>query len=138
MATVFARMIRGGLPARFVRKDERCVAFLSINPIRSGHVLIIPKVEVDHRLDLDGDLLVHPREVPRRIGGAVKNGFQPTRIGLITAGLEVPYVHLLPIDGLDDPNFANAAQDPHPADLDGAADTVRRELAALRFREVAD
>ncbi len=140
MATVFTQIIRGELPARFVWKDERCVAFLSINPLRSGHVLVVPKEEVDHWLDLDADLMAHLTTVSRQIGRAIQNGFEPTRVGLIIAGLEVPHVHIhvLPIDGLDDLNFENAAQDPDPADLDGAAHTVRRELAALGLGEVAD
>ena len=140
MATVFTRIIQGELPARFVWKDERCVAFLSTNPLRSGHVLVVPREEVDHWLDLGGDLMAHLTDVSRAIGRAIQNGFDPTKVGLIIAGLEVPHVHIhvLPIDGLDDLNFENAAQDPEPTELDGAAGVIRRELAALGFREVAD
>ena len=139
MATVFTQIIEGELPARFVWKDDRCVAFLSINPLRSGHVLVVPREEVDHWLDLDGDLVAHLTNVARNIGRAIQNGFEPTRVGLIIAGLEVPHVHLhvLPVDELDDLNFAYAAQDPDPAELEEAAVIVRRELAALGFREVA-
>lgn len=58
MASVFRRIIEGELPARFVWKDGRCAAFLSINPLRSGHVLVVPREEVDHWLDLDDGLTV--------------------------------------------------------------------------------
>ena len=56
MAPIFTRIIEGELPARFVWKDEQCVAFLSINPLRAGHVLVVPRDEVDHWLDLDEEL----------------------------------------------------------------------------------
>ncbi|HZF58779.1 MAG TPA: HIT family protein, partial [Rubrobacter sp.] len=130
MATIFTQIIQGGVPARFVWKDELCVAFLSINPIRSGHVLVVPREEVDHWLDLDDDMSAHLMNVSRSIGRAIQNGFQPTRVGFMIAGLDVPHLHLhlLPIDGIEDLNFENAAQDPEPAELDRAADTIRHEL----------
>lgn len=139
MATIFTQIIQGGVPARFVWKDELCVAFLSINPIRSGHVLVVPREEVDHWLDLDDDMSAHLMNVSRSIGRAIQNGFQPTRVGFMIAGLDVPHLHLhlLPIDGIEDLNFENAAQDPEAAELDRAADTIRHELTELGYEEVA-
>jgi histidine triad (HIT) family protein len=139
LATVFTRIIEGELPARFVWKDERCVAFLSINPIRSGHVLVVPREEVDHWLDLEEDSMAHLMSVSRSIGEAIQNGFGPARVGLIIAGLDVPHlhIHLIPVDGIEDLNFENAEADPAPAELDRAAGVIRRELTALGFEEVA-
>ncbi len=139
MATVFTRIIEGDLPARFVWKDERCVAFLSINPIRPGHVLVVPREEVDHWLDLDEGSMAHLMNVSRSIGKAIQNGFGPARVGLIIAGLDVPHlhIHLLPIDGIEDLNFENAEGDPPPAELDRASGIIRRELTGLGFEEVA-
>ena len=139
MATIFTRIIEGELPGRFVWKDERCVAFLSINPIRTGHVLVVPRQEVDHWLDLDEDSMAHLMSVSRSIGKAIQSGFGPTRVGLIIAGLDVPHlhVHLIPVDGIEDLNFENAEADPAPAELDRAAGIIRRELTALGFEEVA-
>jgi histidine triad (HIT) family protein len=136
---LFTRIIEGDLPAHFVWKDGLCVAFLSINPIRAGHTLVVPREEVDHWLDLDEDLTAHLMNVSRHVGRAIQNGFEPTRVGLIVAGLEVPHlhIHVLPIDGIEDLNFENAAQEPDPADLDRAARTIRRELANLGFEEAA-
>jgi histidine triad (HIT) family protein len=138
LATVFTRIIDGELPARFVWKDELCVAFMSINPLRSGHVLVVPREEVDHWIDLDADLMSHLMNVSRSIGRAIQRGFQPSKVGLLIAGLEVLHlhVHLVPIDGLHDMDFDNAARDPDPAELDLAADTIRRELTELGFEEV--
>lgn len=138
MATIFTRIIEGELPARFVWKDELCVAFLSINPIRPGHALVVPRREVDHWLDLDDDLTAHVMRVSRSIGRAIQGGFEPTRVGLMIAGLDVPHlhIHVLPIDGIEDLDFENAAQDPDPAELDRAAEAIRRQLKELGFEEV--
>jgi len=131
MATVFTMIIQGDLPGRFVWRDDRCVAFLSINPLRHGHALVVPIEEVDHWLDLDPTLNAHLLEVAQRIGQAQMAAFSPTRVGLMVAGLEVPHVHLhvVPIDGVHDMDFANAARDPDPAQLDAARDAI---VSALR------
>jgi histidine triad (HIT) family protein len=131
MATVFTKIIEGDLPGRFVWRDDRCVAFLSINPLRHGHALVVPIAEVDHWLDLDLDLNSHLMAVSQHIGQAQMAAFSPTRVGLMIAGLEVPHVHLhvVPIDGVHDMDFANAAREPDPAALDQAQADI---VAALR------
>lgn len=139
MATVFTRIIEGELPARFVWKDERCVAFLSINPIRAGHTLVVPREEVDHWLDASPDLIAHLLDVSRSIGNAIQRAYDPEKVGLMLAGLEVPHlhIHLLPIDDLQDLSFENAEQDPDPAAMDEAAGKVRRALEELGFDQAA-
>jgi len=139
LATVFTKIIDGELPARFVWKDERCVAFLSINPIRAGHTLVVPREEVDHWLDLDPELMEHLMGVSRSIGRAIQQAYDPEKVGLMLAGLEVPHlhIHLLPIDRLEDLSFEYAQADPDPAELDEAADTIRRALRELGYEQVA-
>ena len=139
MATLFTKIIEGELPARFVYKDERCVAFMTINPIRMGHVLVVPRVEVEHWLDLDPDLMTHLTQVSRSIGNAIQNAYDPSKVGLMLAGLEVPHVHihLLPIDRLEDMSFEYAEKDPDPAELDEAAASIRAALEDLGVSGVA-
>ena len=136
MATIFTRIIDGELPGRFVWRDEHCVAFLSINPLREGHTLVVPRAEVDHWVDLDPGTTAHLMLVARAIGEAQMDAFAPTRIGLRIAGLEVPHTHLhvVPMDGVHDLDFDNAATDADPAALDAAAERIR---VALRARGVA-
>ncbi len=131
MATVFTRIIEGKLPGRFVWRDDRCVAFLSINPLQRGHALVVPVAEVDHWLDLDPADNAHLVGVAQRIGAAQMRAFAPERIGLMVAGLEVPHVHyhVVPINGVHDLDFANAARDPDATDMDAARDAL---VAALR------
>lgn len=132
MATVFTKIIDGDLPGRFVWRDDRCVGFLSINPLQHGHVLVVPLAEVDHWLDLDPDVNAHLMTVAQRIGRAQEAAFSPARIGLMIAGLEVPHVHLhvVPINSVHDLDFANAERDPDPAALDEAQAQVLDQLRA--------
>lgn len=131
MATVFTKIIDGDLPGRFVWRDDRCVSFLSINPLQPGHALVVPIVEVDHWLDLDPELNAHLITVSQHIGQAQQTALSSTRVGLMIAGLEVPHVHLhvVPINGVHDLDFANAERDPDTDVLDRAQGSI---LDALR------
>lgn len=130
MATIFSKIIEGELPGRFVWRDERCVAFLSINPLRPGHTLVVPIEEVDHWIDVDPALMNHLTGVAHTIGRAQQQAFRPTRIGLMIAGLEVPHVHLhvVPISDIHDLDFSNADTDPSPEMLDRAQASLTQAL----------
>ncbi len=140
MATIFTRIIEGELPGRFVWRDERCVAFLTINPLKPGHTLVVPVAEVDHWLDLEPSVAAHLMTTAQAIGKALREGFAPGRVGLIIAGLEVPHTHLhvVPFDEMADLDFARVDRAPDPADLDRAAETIRAALRRLGYAEVTD
>ena len=93
MASLFSKIITGDIPGTFVWRDDRAVAFMTIAPIRPGHVLVVPIEEVDHWIDLPPDLRSHLFEVSAVVGAAVQAAFSPTRVGLMIAGLEVPHAH---------------------------------------------
>jgi len=139
MASIFTRIITGELPARFVWQDEDCVAFLSNRPLRPGHTLVVPRAEIDHWLDVDGQLWSHLTATAQAIGRAQLAGFKPVRVGLMVAGLEVPHVHIhvVPIRDVHDLDFGN--QDPHPREeaMEVAAETLRTELEKLGYSEVS-
>ncbi len=130
MSSVFTRILAGELTGRFVTQDERCAAFLTIAPIRPGHVLVVPRIEVDDWLDLDPALAAHLTVVAQRVGQAVRQVTGAGRVALIIAGFEVPHVHLhvLPADTMADLDFRRADADADPAALDLMRD---RLLAAL-------
>jgi histidine triad (HIT) family protein len=140
MPSVFTRIIRGELPARFVWRDDQCVAFLAANPLQPGHVLVVPREEVDHWIDLRGELTAHLVFVAQAIARALQQEFRPEKVGLMIAGLEVRHVHLhlVPIRGLQDLDFARAEKNPDPAAMDAAAQRVRKALRALKFPQTAD
>jgi histidine triad (HIT) family protein len=102
--------------------------------------LVVPRAEVDHWLDLEPALAAHVMQAAQAIGKAQQRAFNPVKVGLMIAGLEVPHVHLhvVPITGLGDLNFANQDLHAKPADLDRAAAAVRASLRSLGYREVAD
>ena len=140
MATIFTKIIQGELPARFVWRDDHCVGFLSINPLKPGHTLVVPIEEVDHWLDLAPDLMRHLTTVSQHIGQALQRAYNPTKVGLMIAGLEVLHVHLhvVPMWGIHDLDFANAERNPDPTALDSSAATVRKALRDLGFSQVVD
>jgi diadenosine tetraphosphate (Ap4A) HIT family hydrolase len=130
--SLFSRIIQGDIPARFVWRDERCVSFLTIAPLRPGHALVVPRQEVDEWTDAEDDLVGHLMVVAKHIGAAQKAGFQAPRAGLVIAGFEVPHlhVHVFPAWGIGDFDFARANHNPEPAELDSAAATLRAALIA--------
>ena len=90
MPSVFTRIIHGELAGRFLWRDELCVVFLSIAPLRPGHALVVPRVEVDHWIDLPPETATHLMAVAQVVGKAQQVAFEPARIGLMIAGFEVP------------------------------------------------
>lgn len=129
MATVFSRIIAGEIPGRFVWSDDRCAAFLTIEPLQPGHVLVVPRDEVAHWIDLSADLAAHLFAVAQAIGRAQQEAFGPERIGLLIQGYEVPHahVHVWPSrsPGDFDLGSAHAVAD---SELDQAADRLRHAL----------
>jgi len=128
--TVFTRIITGEWPGRFVYRDDRCVAFLSIAPLQPGHTLVVPIEEIDHWIDAPPALNAHLLAVAQKIAVAQQQAFEPTKVALIIAGLEVPHLHLhvVPMRTEADLHFANAETDPSPASLDEAAQKIRDAL----------
>ena len=131
MSTVFSRIINGEIPGTFIWNDSECVAFMSINPINTGHALVVPRVEVDQWTDLPASLVEHLCAVAHAIGRAQKAAFGCERIGLIIAGFEVPHVHLhvIPTEGMQHMSFANAAATPDFASISAAAHRITEALA---------
>jgi histidine triad (HIT) family protein len=140
MATLFTRIIDGEIPGRFVWRDDRCVAFLTIAPIADGHALVVPRAEVDHWVDLDDETAAHLMVVARRIGAAQVAAFSPARIGMIIAGLEVPHTHLhvIPIESEADLDFGKADGSTPGDRLDDAADRLRAALRDAGHPEAVD
>jgi histidine triad (HIT) family protein len=131
MPTIFTRIIDGDLPGKFVWRDDRCVAFLSIAPLQPGHTLIVPIAEIDKWTELEPELAAHLMVVAQRIAKAQEVAFSPVRVGLIIAGLEVPHCHLhaVPINHEADLHFGNANTNATDAELDLAAEALRSALA---------
>ena len=133
MTTIFTRIINREIPGTFVHEDDLCVAFLSINPLADGHVLVIPRQEVDHWIDLDPTLSAHVFEVSRRISRALSKAFPCERVGMIIAGYEVNHchVHLIPTTDMSQLAFRNAAASVDRGTLESNAARIIEALSHL-------
>jgi histidine triad (HIT) family protein len=133
MTTIFTRIIQGEIPGTFVYKDEACVAFMSINPMADGHVLVIPRDEVDHWVDLSPYIASHLFEVSHRISRALSIAFPCEKVGLIIAGYEVNHchIHLIPTTNMGQLSFANAASRVARSTLEAHAEQITKALASL-------
>jgi len=140
VASIFTQIIRGERPADFVWKDDLCVAFLTIAPLKPGHTLVVPRAEVDHWLDLEPAVASHLMLVTQSIGRALQQAYDPVKVGSMIVGLEVPHVHvhLVPIWGPRDLEIGNAARGVPAAALAREAGVVRRALRELGYAEVAE
>ena len=130
MASVFTLIMEGKIPGNFVYQDDIAVAILTIQPIREGHVLVIPREEIDQWSDLPLETAAHLTKVSHKIANAMKTIFPCKRIGLMIAGLEVPHthIHLVPMDSMDDLSFEYAKN----ADGDALKKTAEKIRAALQ------
>lgn len=106
--TIFSKIIRGEISSYKIAEDNNFFAFLDIFPLVKGHVLIVPKVEVDKFFDLDNDYLSTMLLFAKPIAKAIEMSFDCNRCALSVVGLEVPHahLHLLPINTIDDINFS--------------------------------
>ncbi|MFT6854495.1 MAG: histidine triad (HIT) family protein [Cyclobacteriaceae bacterium] len=109
MATIFSKIIDREIPAYIVAENDDHIAFLDINPLKEGHTLVVPKVEVDYIYDLEDDQLTSLHIFAKKVANAIGKAIPCERIGVTVIGLEVPHahIHLIPIDGVFDMNFQN-------------------------------
>jgi len=138
--TVFTRIIDGEIPGRFVWRDDTVVAFLTVAPIRPGHVLVVPVEPTDRWTELTPSTWGRVNEVAQHIGRVLERSFDCTRVGVIVAGLEVPHchVHLIPIRDESDLSFDRADPSASADALDVSAVTIRAGLSAAGHIEVSD
>jgi histidine triad (HIT) family protein len=109
MATVFSKIISREIPAYIVYEDEICIAFLDVFPLKRGHLLLVPKQEIDYLFDLPSDVYKHLMAKCYDLAKALKSAFACKKIGIAVVGFEVPHahIHLVPMDNMHDLNFSN-------------------------------
>jgi histidine triad (HIT) family protein len=129
MSSVFTKILDGEIPGRFVYRDDISAAFLTVAPITPGHTLV-PVPMARRTLPHSHDTAAHLMLVAKRVAAAQQRVFQPRRVGLMIAGMEVPHTHLhvLPIGSEGDLDFAKARPDTPGEELDRIAEQLRAEL----------
>lgn len=126
MASVFTRIIQGDLPAFKVAEDEDHIAFLDVQPVSPGHVLVIPKKETDYLFSLSETELCALVLFAQKVAIRMKQAIDCKRISVTVIGLEVPHahIHLIPINKMDDCNFSRPKLQVSPAELQTIADKI--------------
>ena len=130
MATIFSRIAAGEIPSYRIAENDRFYAFLDINPVAPGHVLVIPKREVDYLFDLEDDEFVALELFAKRIAIAMKKAMPCKRIGTAAIGLEVPHahIHLIPINSDADMDFRAPKKQLPPEEMERIAAEIRAHL----------
>ncbi|QMU31481.1 HIT family protein [Adhaeribacter radiodurans] len=109
MESIFSKIVKGTIPAYKVAEDDRFLAFLDISPLQPGHTLVVPKKQVDEIFELEDSLLADLHVFAKQVAVGIKQATGASRIGMAVIGFEVPHahIHLIPINNMDDMNFAN-------------------------------
>ena len=128
--SVFSKIISGEIPAYKVAESVDFLAFLDINPLAEGHVLVVPKVEVDYLFDLDDEIYTGLMIFTRIVATGVKKVIPCKKVGVAVIGLEVPHahIHLIPMNNVEDMNFSRPKLKFTSEELEATADKIRSAL----------
>ena len=127
MASIFTKIINKELPSHLIKENDIAIAFMDINPISRGHVLVVPKIEVDYLFDLNEEIYNELWLFTRKIASGLKSTIDCKRIGVSVVGFDVAHahIHLIPINAVSDMNFSNKIQVDH-----SSLELMAQEIAA--------
>ena len=128
--SVFSKIVSGEIPAHIVAETTEFIAFLDINPLVMGHVLVIPKKEIDYIFDMDDESYFGITLFAKIVAKGLKKAFPCKKVGVAVIGLEVPHahIHLIPMNNVSDMNFAKEKLKPSEEELAEAAIKIKAEL----------
>ena len=130
MASIFSKIVAGEIPAYKVAESNEFLAFLDISPLAEGHLLVIPKEEVDNLFDLDDETYTGLMIFAKIVATAMKKAIPCNRIGVTVIGLEVPHahIHLIPINGLHDMDFTRPKLKFTPEEFEAITEKIKEGL----------
>jgi histidine triad (HIT) family protein len=130
MPSIFSRIIAGEIPCYKIAETETCIAFLDVNPLVRGHVLVVPKHEVDYIFDNTDEALADLMQFAKRVAKAQQAAIPCIRIGLTVIGLEVPHthLHLIPMNHVKDMNFAQPKISLPADEMEAIAVSIRAQF----------
>jgi histidine triad (HIT) family protein len=130
MSSIFSKIVAGEIPAYKVAESIDFLAFLDISPLAEGHVLVIPKQEVDYLFDLDDELYTGLQMFAKIVATAIKQVIPCKRIGVAVIGLEVPHthIHLIPMNEVSDLNFSRPKLTFTPEQFEATAAKIKEAL----------
>ena len=134
MASLFSKIIRGEISCYKISENNEFFAFLDISPLAKGHVLIVPKREVDKYFDLNSEEIYGINLFAKRISQAIENAIPCKRVGVAIIGLEVPHahIHLIPLNSVEDINFERQKLKLSHEEFEGIAVAIRNQLKNLK------
>ena len=130
MESIFSKIVAGDIPAHKVAETVQYLAFLDVSPLAEGHVLVIPKIQINNLFDMDSEEYVGLMMFTQIVAKGLKKAIPCNRIGLAVIGLEVPHahIHLIPINSMGDMNFSRPKLKFSDEKLEGIAERIRAEL----------
>jgi histidine triad (HIT) family protein len=130
--TIFSKIINGDIPSYKIAESEKFIAFLDIQPLVMGHVLVVPKTEVDKLFDVPDDYLAAMLVFAKPIAHAIEKAFDCSRCGISVIGLEVPHahMHLVPINSADDLNFTRPKLTAKADELRSVQEKIKANIKA--------
>ena len=126
MATIFSKIAQGEIPSYKVAENEKYYAFLDINPLVKGHILVIPRDEIDYLFDMDDDALGGIMAFAKQVAKAVKKAIPCKRVGVAVIGFDVPHahIHLVPLQSIQDINFGRPKLKLSQEEFQSIADSI--------------
>ncbi|WP_316840592.1 HIT family protein [Pedobacter gandavensis] len=130
MASIFSKIVDGEIPAHVVAETTEFLAFLDVSPLTMGHVLVIPKKEIDYIFDMEEESYVGLMMFAKIVATGLKEAFPCKKVGVAVIGLEVPHVHihLIPMNAVNDMNFSKEKLKPSQEELAEAALKIKAAL----------
>jgi histidine triad (HIT) family protein len=128
--TIFSKIIAGEIPCHKIAESEKFIAFLDIEPLVKGHVLVVPKLEINKIFDVPDDYLAEMLVFAKPIAHAIEKAFDCKRCGISVIGLEVPHAHLhvVPINSANDLNFTRPKLNTTEAELKEVQDRILSKM----------
>ena len=128
--SIFSKIVSGEIKSHTVAETVQFLAFLDVNPLIEGHVLVIPKIEVNYIFDMDEDLYVGIWMFAKIVAEGIKTAFPCEKVGISVIGLEVPHthIHLMPINSIGDMNFSKEKLTFTEEELEATAHKIREAL----------
>jgi histidine triad (HIT) family protein len=132
MPSIFSRIVSGDIPSYKVAENDNFLAFLDVMPLVPGHVLVIPKKEVDYIFDLNAEEYQDLWLFAQQVAKGLKQAIPCKRVGIAVIGLEVPHahIHLVPMNEVGDINFTRPKMSPTAEELGAVAEKIRTYTAA--------
>ncbi len=127
--SIFSKIVNGEIPANIVAETDDFLAFLDVSPLVMGHVLVIPKKEIDYIFDMEDESYVGLTLFAKKVAVSVKKAFPCKKVGVAVIGLEVPHahIHLIPMNNVSDMNFSKEKLKPTQEELAEAAMKIRQQ-----------